>query len=76
MPLTKKAHEKISCPIAGFNNRYQQPGWPGKDGAGREWVRARHDFYRRGRIRSWHMHRVPDGGGAWVELVLEHGKFC
>jgi hypothetical protein len=26
MPLIKKAHEKISCPRAGFNDRHKPPG--------------------------------------------------
>jgi hypothetical protein len=80
MPLIKKAHEKISRPRAGFNDRHEPPDWPGKDGAGREWVWARHDFYRRGRIRGWRMRRGPWqewslGGpclGAW-EILLKGG---
>jgi hypothetical protein len=31
--LTKKAHEKISCPRTEFNGRLELPGWQGKDSA-------------------------------------------
>jgi hypothetical protein len=40
--LTKKAHQKNSCPRAGFNGRLKPSGWPGKDGSARERVWARH----------------------------------
>jgi hypothetical protein len=33
MPLTKKAHQKISRPRAEFNGRLKLPGWLGKYGA-------------------------------------------
>jgi hypothetical protein len=35
-------------------------------------------FYKKGRVREevGTCARVPDGDGAWVELVWERGNFC
>jgi hypothetical protein len=33
-------------------------------------------FYRRGRLEVGACAGILDGGGAWVELFLESGKFC
>jgi hypothetical protein len=70
MPLTKKAHEKVSHPRAKFNGRLELPGWLGRMVQHRLW--ARRGFYRRGRLRKLAHVVVSGRGGA----VLERGNFC
>jgi hypothetical protein len=64
MPCIKKAHEKISCPRAGLMTSTSHLADPGKMVQKASRSRPGMAFYRRGRVRSWHMCTGPWWG--WI----------